>query len=70
MVCRIPGELVEKSCQVLGELAGRIANVADNGSQKKPPLYLFSEVHKFLGVWSRPDKLVYMYISLPEEWIF
>jgi len=36
MVCRIPDELAEKSCQVLGELVGRSANVANSGSQRDP----------------------------------
>jgi hypothetical protein len=45
MVCQIPGELAEKSCQVLGELVGGSANVTDNGSQSDP---LFVNLGKFI----------------------
>ena len=36
MVCRIPDEMAEKSCQVLGELVGRSNTVTNNGSQRDP----------------------------------
>jgi hypothetical protein len=38
MVCGIPCELAENSCQVLGKLVGRSANVVDNESQRNPSL--------------------------------
>jgi hypothetical protein len=38
MVCQIPRELAEKSCQVLGEMVGGSDNVTDNGSQWDPSL--------------------------------
>jgi hypothetical protein len=36
MVCRIPEELAEISCQVRGELVGMSVNVAINGFQRNP----------------------------------
>jgi hypothetical protein len=42
MVCRIPGELAEKSCQVLGELVGGSTNVTDNEPQ-------WDTLFKYLG---------------------
>jgi hypothetical protein len=36
VVCRIPNEMAEKSCQVLGELVGRSDTVTNNGSQRDP----------------------------------
>jgi hypothetical protein len=48
VVCRIPDEMAEKSCEVLGELVGRSTNVADNGSQRNP---LFMYLQKSIQSW-------------------
>jgi hypothetical protein len=53
MVCQIPGELAEKSCQILGELIGGSTNVTDSGSQWDP---LFVNLGKFIRLGGQePD---------------
>jgi hypothetical protein len=61
MVCQIPGELAEKSCQVLGELIGGSANVTDNGSQWDP---VFVNLGKFIRLGGlEPDRCCCFLIS-------
>ena len=44
MVCRIPIEMAEKFCQVLGQLVGRSNTVTNSGSQRNP---LSKDLNKF-----------------------
>jgi len=62
MVCQIPSELAEKSCQVLGELVGRSANVADSGPQRNSLFMYLQKSIQFWGVWSQPDAVVCIYL--------
>jgi hypothetical protein len=57
MMCRIPNEMAEECFQVLGELVGRSASVANSGSQRDP---LFKCRGKSIvsGVCSWPDAVV------------
>jgi len=48
MVCSIPNEMAEKSCQVLEKLVGRSNTVTNNGSQKEP---LSKDLRK--SIWFR-----------------
>jgi hypothetical protein len=49
MVCRIPGELAEKSCLVLGELVGGSTNVTDETQWEPLFKYLSSVSVGFLS---------------------
>jgi hypothetical protein len=61
MVCQIPSELAEKSCQVLGELVGGSANVTDNGCWWDP---LFVNLGKFISLGGlEPDEYHCLLIS-------
>ena len=48
MVCRIPSEMFENSCQLLGELVGRSASIAENRSQRNN---LFMYLWKSIQSW-------------------